>query len=292
MIQLVSKELTDSTEQRLNELQAEVNTEVSFAAKVSKAKSKWNGKNSSNAGEKAFNEVYDTLKTMCVSDGACNYCENDEGGDIEHIAPKSFFPEQAFVWDNYLLACKTCNTGYKLDKCWVLDSAGKKHETKRGVKPNHVTHAFINPRVENPNQYMLLNLESFTYDLSPLVEDADLVSKNKVECTLAILKLNERELLIQARKNAAIYFYERMHRLSKIVQVESHNELSPLLTPYDSVQEEKDLDNIKEYYKKSFKNDIQKHQHPSVWYAIKKVARLTDSKWEALFQAVPEALYW
>ncbi len=30
---------------------------------------------------------------MNISKGICNYCEQNESNDIEHINPKSFFPE-------------------------------------------------------------------------------------------------------------------------------------------------------------------------------------------------------
>ncbi|MFO1234889.1 MAG: HNH endonuclease domain-containing protein [Rivihabitans pingtungensis] len=65
------------------------------------------------------------LKQESVGAGLCCYCEqNEEATDIEHILPKSLFPQQTFVADNYLLACKTCNTGHKLDKMAVFVPAG------------------------------------------------------------------------------------------------------------------------------------------------------------------------
>jgi uncharacterized protein (TIGR02646 family) len=44
----------------------------------------------------------------------CAYCElkpSDGGGylEVEHILPKSLFPEQTFNWSNFIPSCKNCN---------------------------------------------------------------------------------------------------------------------------------------------------------------------------------------
>jgi 5-methylcytosine-specific restriction endonuclease McrA len=45
--------------------------------------------------------------------GKCIYCESKirhvSPGDIEHIKPKSLFPELCFAWTNLTLACSECN---------------------------------------------------------------------------------------------------------------------------------------------------------------------------------------
>ncbi len=42
----------------------------------------------------------------------CSYCEMhlDAGLDVEHVQPKSLHPSAACSWDNFLLACKNCNS--------------------------------------------------------------------------------------------------------------------------------------------------------------------------------------
>ena len=85
--------------------------------------------------------------------GKCMYCESKishtQHGDIEHIKPKSKFPELEFDWDNLGYACATCNNfkrdkfneiepyinPYKEDPEKHISSAGAlmKDETKRGV---------------------------------------------------------------------------------------------------------------------------------------------------------------
>lgn len=286
MTPLVSRSLTAATAQKLDKLQEEVDQATSFERKVSKAQELWRNRTSN----KAFEEIKTQLSEMCVSVEVCNYCENNEAGDIEHIAPKSFFPARTFLWENYLLACKICNTGYKLDKCWVLNANGEQQELNRGQQPTSSEHAFINPRTENPNDYMILNLETFKYMPSPKLRG--LSAKNKVDCTLKILKLNERDQLIRARRQAAKYFYERIDRLAKIVQATDLSEIEDLLTPYSKEIEGRKLSELKAELKESFKKDIQTHQHPSVWYAIKLIASKTNKKWMQLFDQIPKALEW
>ena len=57
----------------------------------------------------------------------CSYCGKYDPQDlqIEHICPKSLYPNLATTWDNFLLACATCNgKGNKGDKDVVI---GKCH---------------------------------------------------------------------------------------------------------------------------------------------------------------------
>jgi hypothetical protein len=109
MMLLQNKILPTNIQTALNRLQNDVNLLSTFTERVDKAKSLWNTKGGA-TGKKAFETVKTCLQSMCISVEVCNYCEANEAGDIEHIAAKTFFPELAFVWDNYLLACKTCNS--------------------------------------------------------------------------------------------------------------------------------------------------------------------------------------
>ncbi|MGB1242523.1 MAG: HNH endonuclease [Chitinophagales bacterium] len=290
MIQLVSKDISDNAKDRLADLQSRVNLELTFVNKASRAKSFWNGKSGSIIGRTTFEEIKSVLETMCVSIEVCNYCEQNEANDIEHIAPKSFFPELAFIWENYLLACKQCNSGYKLDKCYVLDDNGELQNIERGSEPAYKTLAFINPRIENPNDFLILNMETYQFEYLP---NLDTNAQYKAEKTLEILQLNSRDTLIQARRNAAIYYYSRIERLVHILEARNIEEIELILTPYDdAIDPTIDLQILKEQIKNGFKKDIQTHQHPSVWYAIKKIQRIVDRRWAYLFEQLPETLDW
>lgn len=64
----------------------------------------------------AFSEIRACLSAMASGRSRCMYCEDSQGTDIEHFWPKKQYPERAFVWDNYLLACSTCNSNLKREK--------------------------------------------------------------------------------------------------------------------------------------------------------------------------------
>lgn len=297
MIQLAKKNLSAASEKLLKELQSEINSESNFLKRASKAKSFWKSKASTKKKKECFEEIISTLKEMCVSIEVCNYCENNEANDIEHIHPKSFYPNLAFEWTNYLLACKQCNSGYKLDKCFTVNHDLSTSFIKRGTKPKtKSTVAFINPRVEDPNKFMLLDLGSqnlpatWKFIVHPKLSKLD---QYKAAKSLEILRLNDRDTLIHARKNAARFYYDRIERLNRIMNSKSFEELKLNITPYEhAIDKSISLEKNIEKFKKGFKKSIQTHAHPSVWYSIKKIQSKIDDKWKKLFNAMPECLDW
>ena len=291
MLQLDSNQtLTTATQAQLTALQRKVDNKVSFAEKAAKAQSLWHGINSPPNRKAAFVEIREKLMKMCVSVGICNYCEQSEANDIEHIYPKSFFPIFAFVWTNYLLVCKQCNTAFKLDKCFVMDSSGTIHVTVRGQEPTHPTIAFINPRTENPATSMIMNTQNFEFEILDGLSTTDY---NKADKTIEILALNTRDTLIATRKAAAIYFYHRIELLNRLLNADTIEQIHHLLTPYDAyLDDTKTLTELKSDIKVGFKQDILQHAHPTVWAAIKLVDSKTTPKWMTLFQQLPEVLTW
>lgn len=289
MIRLDSKPISDNIRQILDELQEKINSKHTFEEKVEKAQSLWKSKGGKE-GKAAFVLIRDSLYDMCVYIGICNYCEQNESNDIEHIYPKSFFPESTFDWENYLLACKQCNTGYKLDNCYVLDNNDEIISVKKGEEPLHKTVAFINPRFEDPNSFMVLNLLTFEFQLLPSLNKKDI---NKADSTLQILELNKRHVLLAARQSAAKYYYSEMKKLVRIMDANSLEELKIELTPYeDRFDLTQPLENLKSEIKESHKRHISKYAHPSVWYSIKLIESQINEKWKAIFNKIPEALNW
>ncbi len=290
MLRLVSKSLTSATQAQLEALQKLVNDKARFADKTAKAQSLWDNKSSSRIGKATFEEIKMQLVKMCVSVGICNYCEQSEANDIEHIFPKSFFPSLTFVWSNYLLACKQCNTAFKLDRCFVLDTHGNIQETIRGQEPAHQTVTLINPRLEDPAEYMILNTQNYIFEI---YDDLSSVKYNKADKTLEILALNTRHTLIATREHTAQYFYQRMALLVRLLDAETIEQIHHLLTPYDRyLDTNKTLNELKASITDGFKRDIVQHAHPSVWAAIKLVDSKTNPKWANLFQQLPDALTW
>lgn len=151
MLQLTPKDLPAQTQAQLRALQDKIDQIAGFPDKVSKAQRLWDNRNPA----AAFEVTKNTLKSMCVSVETCNYCEHNEASDIEHIFPKSFFPSRTFQWENLLLACKKCNSELKKDRFAILNDADELVYLKRGVQPANDRAAFINPRVENPSDFIV-----------------------------------------------------------------------------------------------------------------------------------------
>lgn len=88
---------------------------------------------------KAFREIREVLSEMATGRNRCMYCEDSEGTDIEHFYPKSSYPDRAYLWDNYLLACSKCNSNYKRSQ----------FPLRRNRKP-----MLIDPTKENPATHL------------------------------------------------------------------------------------------------------------------------------------------
>ena len=118
-------------------------------------------------------EVKEALVEMF--DNKCAYCESRmkhaSPAHIEHYRPKNEnkFPDQMFVWENWLLSCTTCNT-MKREKFPYCDDG----------QP-----CFINPAIEDPGKHIdFLNaqilartdrgeitIREIVLDRAPLVEE-------------------------------------------------------------------------------------------------------------------------
>jgi uncharacterized protein (TIGR02646 family) len=115
--------------------------------------------------------------------GKCMYCESKFEGTsyshVEHIKPKSKFPELAYLWDNLGFCCQICNTN----------------------KNDHYDDAlpFINPYNENPKEHLVF----WGYFVSPKQ------GSERGEYTINKLQLN-RPPLIESRK-------DRIDKLNKMI---------------------------------------------------------------------------
>lgn len=62
--------------------------------------------------------VCNAVRAFCRN--KCAYCESSSAPTIEHIWPKSEYPAKMFDWDNFLAACRDCNSEklaeFKLDE--------------------------------------------------------------------------------------------------------------------------------------------------------------------------------
>ncbi|MVM38822.1 aminoglycoside phosphotransferase [Spirosoma sp. HMF3257] len=263
----------------LNTFQAEIDKQIGFAAKSASAKTNFSNKNKK--GNDVFDKVKKSLTKMCSGARRCVYCEDSFADEVEHIYPKDLYPEKVFDWNNYVYACGPCN-GPKNNKFAVF-----RHDTgafqivnpPRGTaatQPPAGEAALINPRVENPLDYCILDLSPGSFKfviLKPKGTKDYLRAKYTFE---EILQFNEvaRETLREAREHA---YGDYKARLFQYVRLR------------DAGSSQAQLDNMIE--------QLQKKGHPTVWKEMQRyhkerhLARI-DRALDDLFIQAPEALSW
>jgi hypothetical protein len=304
MLQLASKAAATAVTTHLTAQQAVVNQCSTFDEKVSRANSLWKTKAlpPAGVGEAAFRQVKADLTSMCVSVEICNYCENNEATDIEHIFPKSSFPELAFAWENYILACRTCNTDYKSDDFAVFNPAqsGTLQElaprSRPRLVPPTVDNAFITPRTEDPMHFLWLDIigDTFGFDKHPLLTSPR--DEAKAIYTIELLKLSERPALLAARKKAFQFYRDRLRDCAEAEQAKSHAQLARLVArlepDHEQVDHTKPLRQEQDRVIQAIRRAIQTNAHPTVWHEMKRQRQLLPAidRWFA--QAPVEALTW
>lgn len=117
--------------------------------------------------------IKDTVKTE--TSGKCLYCESRIShvyyGDVEHILPKSIFPELTFAWENLSFVCAKCN-GFKKDYF-------------------HDTEPLVNPYQDSLNEHFQF--------VGPLIVSAK--GSRRAQSTIALIKLNRSELIERRSEN-------------------------------------------------------------------------------------------
>ncbi|MDQ2105523.1 HNH endonuclease family protein [Azospirillum isscasi] len=222
MLRLPDGTLDPATQTYIDSRQAEIDGLPNYADRVARGKSLWDNKKGPNAGDAAFKVIRDELEHMCFGAVRCAYCNDSAADEIEHVLPKDFFPDQAFRWSNYVFACGPCNGTYKSNKYAYLDARGRRHDVTRVggavlTPPPVGRHALIDPRTENPLNFLTLDLLAndpvhgwiegeFLVVPLPRLRAADRV---RAEYTRETLGLN-RQLLLDARRNAYGSFRARI----------------------------------------------------------------------------------
>jgi hypothetical protein len=204
----------------LENLREQVSAEGNYAAKVQFAKRAWDTKSSTKAKADAFGTIRDTLARMCVGPVRCAYCEDSLADEVEHIKPKSLFPDIAFVWENYLFACGPCN-GPKGNRYGYLVGNAINEYVRRCndpiVPPPAGGSALIDPRTEDPMNFLELDLGGVapngevidgTFEFLP-IDIAGAVVAERAKFSIDVLGLN-REVMRVARENAFGGFRARL----------------------------------------------------------------------------------
>ncbi len=265
MLQLPITSLPSVTQKKLDEYQKEVNAEADFSAQVKAAKKLFGQRNTKTNA--AFKVVRQTLAQMCVGARRCCYCEDSVADEVEHIYPKDLYPEKVFEWRNYLYACGPCN-GPKNNQFAVFSANSDLPQvlTPSESPPPKGDPVLIDPRGENPLDFLELDFVS-TFLFLPL-ETLTPRDTERAKYTLAVLALNNREYLRQAREDA---FKNYIARFKEYIQAKEDGE-----GPEELMRISKGITQM---------------NHPTVWAEIKRQHN-SHPKLNTLFQKAPEALTW
>ena len=262
MIQIKAVDLPKDTIAHLKERQDSIDGEADYATQVAKGKSLWNRKSKSH-----FTIIRRTLEEMCVGKHRCNYCEDSAADEVEHIEPKDMYPEKVFVWSNYLFSCGLCN-GPKNNQLAVFDDAGNIVNVARKrdepiIPPLAGEHLFINPRSENPLEFLMLDLNTFLFVSIPTISEKN---KKRAKYTYTTLGLNARDYLVEARKEAFGAYLDSLQ-----LYVHRKNEAAT----------ETEL-----AYRKQ---ELHSRHHPTVWQEMKRWRKFYPQL-DTLFTKAPELL--
>ncbi|MXY04633.1 MAG: hypothetical protein F4Y55_02040 [Gammaproteobacteria bacterium] len=190
--------MDQATSEVLDAYQAEVDTAGNYEEQVRAATQLWRPR----AARSAFRRVRAGLVEMCAGAQRCCWCEDSAATDIEHIWPKSLYPERTFRWENYLLACGGCNR-HKGGRFAVLDGERGVFVSRRPnfstVRPVRGAAVLVDPRVEDPLEYFVLEIVD-TFLFLPC-EGLSLADEQRADYTIKLLDLN-REYLRIARGEA------------------------------------------------------------------------------------------
>jgi uncharacterized protein (TIGR02646 family) len=263
---------------KLGEYQTDVDANLTFEARSAEGKKKFSARNKK--GNKVFDAVKKSLTAMCSGARRCVYCEDSVGDEVEHFSPKDLYPEKVFRWDNYVYACGNCN-GPKNNKFAVFHANTGAFQTvnppqgQPAQQPPAGDPALINPRVEDPLAYCMLDLAG-TFKFV-IIATTNTREYKKADYTYNdVLRLNheEREFLRQAREEA---YGDYKARLSEYVQQRDAN------APPAQLQK--------------MIAQLKKKSHPTVWkemqrYRQRGILQGVDSGLDALFIQAPEALTW
>lgn len=277
----------------LKKQQTEINEQPSYEESIKKAKQFWENRKSNNT----FKEIKAGLKEMAVAKKYCCYCESNEFSDIEHFYPKTLFPQKAFVWENYLYVCGLCNSKYKNDTFAIFTSNNSTSYTditpsnpRIYQNPATTDAVLINPRKENPMDFLWLNIARGEYISNPFSENLkEDIRANYTIDTLNLARFNE------ARKNKAQEFlmimsnYLSIKRVSSLEALEEIAQECYLHEKIDFVFQ--NLQKDKAVILENFKQTIIQSPHSTVWEEIKR-QRHTRKRWKYIFSQIPEALTW
>lgn len=272
MIQLTISRLEPETNTSLVQYQQELTGKGDYTSQVRSVETVFNRYNKK--GNKAFDDVKKKLTDMCCGAIRCHYCEDSEADSVGHHAPKSLYPDLCFSWDNLFYACNSCNRP-KRSQHAVFDEVSnqridvpghpRKFEGEQLTPPPSGQPVLLNPRVDNPLDYLFLDLQGrFEFAIFAL---PDTPAYFRAEYTRKTLNLN-RPALYEARKSAYSTFETA---LEKYVSLKGAGATTDRLV--------------------NSRRAVQSYHHQTVWQEMKRQQHMIPEL-QKLFAQVPEALTW
>jgi hypothetical protein len=272
--------LSPKTIHALAKYQAEIDDCLRYEEMVRKAAAIWDDRKRNSP----FGQVKKYLAGMCSGARRCCYCEDSVGDEIEHIHPKSFFPEMTFDPTNYLYSCGGCNIS-KGNRWAIFQFEDNKLQVIHYVRgagnpvqePPRGQAVFINPRKEKPLAFLRLDLrpiEGKLYFFELEEGDADELTVLRTNYTIETLGLNARGDIAEGRYEAYGDYKARVG--AYIHGVENgvpSSELAVMIV------------------------GIQRKRHPTVWKEILRYheegkLKTIDSEFDAYLNAMPQAFAW
>jgi len=272
VIQLPNVDLPRHATRWLARWQSEIDQLGDYALMVDSAKRTFKARNvKTNA---TFAAVRRALSLQCSGRKRCGYCEDSMADEIEHLRPKDLYPEQTFVWSNYIYACGPCNAPKGNRYAVFTGKAAEFCEVARGANdpvlpPPKGDPLLIDPRAEDPLTFMALDLKD-TFLFLPLGAEASRQYR-RADYTIGVLHLNDRPDLVAARIDAYAAYEDR---LARYVAAKQTGE------PRDGLRNTAD--------------SIHNMSHPTVWREMKRQHDMAPhlKVLRGLFLAAPEALNW
>lgn len=264
MLRLHDPGVDPATSKALLTYQAEVAAAGNYEEQVRAAARLWPLR----AARSAFRGVRSGLEDMCAGAQRCCWCEDSAATDIEHIRPKSLYPERTFRWENYLLACAGCNR--RKGSRFAVLAGGSVVDVSRGARDPIIPPApgaavLVDPRVEDPLEYFDLEIVDTFLFLSR--EGLRRTDEQRAEYTIDLLDLNREYLRVARREAYGAY----RGRLVEYRQERERGAPAQALARLASA--------------------IVTSAHPTVWREMQRKHAQIDEVATA-FEEVPEALYW
>lgn len=283
MIHIEDAGISAETTTHLQGKQAVIDGVADYGERRQRAQRDWKGKDGKSD---AFKEIKYKLTNMCHGPGRCGYCEDSEANQIEHIQPKSLYPEATFVWANYLYACGGCNL-VKLNHYAVFRHTDRQrvdhvHPRKSKANPTPVLTPppagdplFINPRVDDPMSLLFLDFKTMMF--TEIADDENSEDYQRASYTIEKLHLNKRDALVEARRVAYRNYLAHLRNYATGLA--------------DGTYSEQQLDEIEQ--------DINDNPHSTVWKEMQRQHNLplgeankAYPELHAFFEQVPDALNW